>query len=280
MNQRLALGNAPDQRSASNNKAFALCPLCEGTQIACRYETLNIWRCRQCGLIFRNPQPHDDDLSRLYSNSYSGESIATGTTQMEMAGTSISLARSYVRSLSRTLELKGKQILDFGAGLGTMSMALRELGAQVIAVEPFGWRECEKAGIRSYRSLSELPRTARFDLVVAIQVVEHLPLPWVTLKELGDLLKPGGWLHLGTPNSNGLNARVCRRRWREFLKPTHLMFFNPDTLERTLEKAGFERLVRLKALIRYSDNPAKRVFHTTLQLLALGGELRYLAQKS
>lgn len=265
----------PDQRSAA--KVFALCPLCGGARIACYYETLNVWKCRQCGLIFRNPQPHDDDLSALYRDSYRDESIATGAT--EMAGTTPSLARCYLRSLSRTFALKGKQVLDFGAGLGTMSMALNELGAHVTAVEPFAWRECEKAGIRTYRSLSELPRTARFDFVVAIQVVEHLPLPWETLRELRDLLKPRGWLFLATPNSSGLNARIRRDRWREIVKPTHLILFTPRTLERTLEKAGFERAIRLKGLMRYSDSPAKRILHSTLQLLALDGELRYLAQR-
>lgn len=99
------------------------------------------------------------------------------------------------------------------------------------------------------------------------------------LGELGGLLNPGGWLYLATLNAEGLNARVAGAHWREILKPEHLIFFTPTTLEHTLDKAGFDRCLRLKWFVRHSNNPAKLILHFLLQLSGLEGELRYLAQR-
>ena len=255
----------------------SFCPLCRSVSIQSLYEAVRVWNCLKCGLSFRNPQPNNDELADLYLQSYDAANISAGTTRM--AGTTLSLARRYVRCLSKTQELRGKAVLDFGAGLGTMSIALMEYGAEVVAVEPFARHECEKVGIKTYRSLGDLPEGSRFDAIVAVDVVEHLHLPWVTLKELRALLSPTGWLYVATLNANGLNARISGARWREIVKPTHLIFFNQRTLEHTLKEAGFQHFFRLKWFIRYSNNPAIILLHWLLQHTGLDGELKYLAQK-
>ena len=110
-------------------------------------------------------------------------------------------------------------------------------------------------------------------------MAEHLAGPWDILRELGGLLNPNGWLYVSTLNATGLNARVAGAHWREILKPEHLIFFTPKTLEYTLDKADFDRCLRLKWFIRYSNNPAKVILNFLLQLSGLEGELRYLAQR-
>jgi 2-polyprenyl-3-methyl-5-hydroxy-6-metoxy-1,4-benzoquinol methylase len=198
-----------------------------------------------------------------------------------MAGTTIDLARYYVHCLSKAVELKSKMVLDFGAGLGTMSRALIESGANVVAIEPFASEACEQAGIKTYTSIAEIPaRHPPFDVVVAIDVIEHLRRPWETLAQLCELLKPKGWLCVKTLNTCGLNARLTRDRWREMTKPDHLIFFTPETLERIFNKAGFSQCVRLKWYTRHSQSVLRRGAHILIEAMNLDGELRYLAQRN
>lgn len=85
----------------------------------------------------------------------------------------------------------------------------------------------------------------------------------------------GGWIYVATGNPVGLNAK--KGRWREARKQGHLLFPHPRTMERILRGAGFQRIRRLRWLIRFKRNPVKVGVHYLMQLLGLDGELRYLA---
>lgn|SRR5487761_1027760 len=257
---------------------FKNCPLCGTPDIHTHFAEVKVWKCDQCGLIFRNPQPDSAELGELYQLHYTQSNIAAGKT--EMAGTTFELARRYADCLWNEIGLTAKKVLEFGAGLGSFSTAFRERGADVIAVEPYAYDECRKAGIITYRSLEEVPTSLRFDAIVTVDVAEHLVRPWDTFGRLRELLNPGGWLYVSTLTANGLNARLTGKRWREVIKPTHLVFFTPKTLEHTLQAAGFEHYRRLKWYVRYSNNPIRRVEQFLLQASKLDGELRYLAQRS
>jgi SAM-dependent methyltransferase len=91
----------------------------------------------------------------------------------------------------------------------------------------------------------------RFDLVVSMDVIEHLPeaalLPWVN--ELHRVLAPGGLLFLTTPNyaSKGLVVieqtalELVARRHGFSRKELHPSKFTPSRLDRLLADAGFAR---------------------------------------
>lgn len=90
----------------------------------------------------------------------------------------------------------------------------------------------------------------RFDLVVSMDVVEHLtdPLPWV--RELFRVLKPDGMLFLTTPNyaSKGLVAiertalELVARTQGFSRKALHPSKLTPKTLRDLLDGAGFRRI--------------------------------------
>jgi SAM-dependent methyltransferase len=90
----------------------------------------------------------------------------------------------------------------------------------------------------------------RFDLVVSMDVVEHLadPLPW--LSELFRVTKPGGMLFLTTPNyaSRGLvaienTALELVARMQGFSRKTlHPSKLTPASLRGLLEASGWERI--------------------------------------
>lgn len=158
-----------------------------------------------------------------------------------------------------------------------MLAALRDRGAQVLAVEPYGHGELEDRGIQTFRSLQELPQGRRFDGILSIDVVEHLEAPWRTIEDLHQRLENKGWLYLATPNAESLGARAMGNRWSQALNPGHLQLFTPEGLTHMLRRCGFMDMRRLRWLVPYRVGPARHLLQLLLQLLGVDGELRYLA---
>lgn len=68
-----------------------------------------------------------------------------------------------------------------------------------------------------------------FDVVLALDVIEHLVDPAAALRELAARLAPGGLLVLTTPRWDSLAARLFRGRWRAIF-PAHLFYFTARSL--------------------------------------------------
>ena len=58
------------------------------------------------------------------------------------------------------------------------------------------------------------------------------------LAEARRLLRPGGLVHVITPNASGLQAKVLGRRWYHYKPREHLFYFTPATLRAATERAG------------------------------------------
>jgi SAM-dependent methyltransferase len=90
--------------------------------------------------------------------------------------------------------------------------------------------------------------TGEYDLIVAADVIEHLPRPAQTLQEARSLLRPGGQLLLSVPNFAHWYPRIrvllgaFGYDRRGILDDTHLRFFTRRTLRRTVRRAGFDIL--------------------------------------
>ncbi len=252
------------------------CPYCNSRDIYTVWPETNWDKCRSCSLFFRNPMPTKEELDILYNQSWTNPEDSTS----ETGGTDEYLAGVYANKLAKSLKLnnfKGLRILDYGAGRGAMLNALRNLGADVCGVDPYGVEYLKNLGFEAYRDLSELNNS--YNGIVMIDVFEHLPKPWLTIKDLYNLLLKDGWIYICTGNPLGLNARISGGNWREAKKPGHLFWPTPRLMVQLLKDIGFKKVYRLKWLVRYSNNPFKRTIHFFTQLIGLDGALRYLAYK-
>ena len=147
-------------------------------------------------------------------------------------------------------------ILEIGCGAGYMSHLMSTLGHKVTGVDASTtgienaktqYPGCRfiKADIRDF-PFDEVGGS--FDVVLSMEVIEHLIYPSELMRIAGKCLKPKGRLILSTPYHGYLKNLIMSLsgRWdRHFdVHNTrgHLRFFSKKTLKAMLEKEGFENI--------------------------------------
>ena len=117
--------------------------------------------------------------------------------------------RKFNRNPRSLASLGGLRILDIGCGAGLLSEPLARLGAQVIGIDP---SESNIAAAKAhaarssllidYRatSIEEMGHLERFDIVLAMEVVEHVTDVGVFLERCAALMKPSGMMVVSTLN--------------------------------------------------------------------------------
>ncbi|QLG87800.1 class I SAM-dependent methyltransferase [Chitinibacter bivalviorum] len=93
----------------------------------------------------------------------------------------------------------------------------------------------------------DLQALGQFDLILCLDVLEHLRDPWQMLRKLKQQLTPQGRIIVSVPNIRHhsiLLPLLFRGQWRYqaagILDQTHLRFFTQESAQQLLEQAGFQ----------------------------------------
>ncbi len=149
--------------------------------------------------------------------------------------------------------LLGKSALDVGCGAGLLCEPLARLGASVTGVDAAAENiatakaHAAQSGLSiDYRS-GELAaqKLGRFDLVSAMEVIEHVTDPAAFVAELAARLKPEGLMILSTPNRTAASKLLlveAAERLGQVPLGTHDWdkFLKPEELTALLAEAGLE----------------------------------------
>jgi SAM-dependent methyltransferase len=133
--------------------------------------------------------------------------------------------------------------LDFGCGSGGLVRYARSQGVGSVGFEEGSIANLVKSTGIPVLGSADLPGHAGgFDVVTAIEVVEHLTDPMETLRQIRRLLKPGGLFFYTTGNARRYRNRLLERSY--CVPEIHVGFFEPSTMTTALLNAGFRPELR------------------------------------
>jgi len=153
--------------------------------------------------------------------------------------------RKFERSAKSLNCLTGLRILDIGCGAGLLCEPLTRLGAQVVGVDPSASNiaaarlHAERGHLSiDYRcaTIEEMDARERFDIVLAMEVVEHVDDIRMFLGRCSAMLKPGGLMLVSTINRNWKSFALAivgaeyvlrwlprgTHQWEKFVTPDEL----------------------------------------------------------
>jgi SAM-dependent methyltransferase len=213
-------------------------------------DEFQIVQCVACGLRYLNPRPDVSELDVIYPPNYHAYNIRPPASEARRLPAVTRLrhrlySRRYHRALRYLDGLPSIELLDVGCGDGWQldRYRLAAPGRIVTYGVDFKPEVCEVA--RSYGHVvfcarfEDVELTERFDLANASHVIEHVADPAAFVKKVWEVLRPGGVFVVETPNIDTLDWKWFRRYWGAYHIPRHWTFYDPASLRRLGESAGF-----------------------------------------
>lgn len=164
------------------------------------------------------------------------------------------ITAEFARDRKSLRPFEGLRLLDIGCGGGLISEPMARLGAAVTGADAAAENievarlHAEQSGLAiDYRAVtaeSLLAEGAQFDVVLALEIVEHVADPQQFLTTCARLLRPGGVLIASTLNRTpqSFAAAIIGAEWvmRWLPRGTHQWsrFIRPDELAGMFEAAG------------------------------------------
>ncbi len=240
-----------------NLEKVCICPICGGHRLQNKFKVLHVTGdlqhdcglelgftgatvvcCRECSFLFKLQQPPATYLYQHYAGS--GEAYLSSLAE-EYSG--IREDFNEARKLLIERFPRGGTILDIGCASAFFLESLGEnwgrYGIELFHLAAERARRRPGITVHECELLSARFAEKSFDVVCSFDVLEHLSDPMPIFREARRILKPGGWLLLGTGDSSSLTARLAGSRWTYVCIPEHLSFFNPNSLRKGLSTAGF-----------------------------------------
>jgi SAM-dependent methyltransferase len=154
--------------------------------------------------------------------------------------------RILLSCIRRYLSLdESRSVLDVGCAYGFFLDEARKAGFHVhgldLSESAIKWMEknlCIKGTVGPSTDAPEGP----FDLITAIEVIEHIHDPHSFLVDLHTRLKTGGILLIHTGANDTLTTKLLGRQWWYLNPPDHRSIFSRPALRKLVLQSGFEIL--------------------------------------
>jgi len=183
-----------------------------------------------------------DRLSQIYPSSYySFHPTPRGTVYRVKDW----LDRRWFRRIAAGIPGTTLAALDIGGGNGQQSSTLRAADPRIQRTVIVDFDEQAESAARALGHeyvrgrIEESAVVGNFDLILLLNLIEHVHDPLAVLCKARSLLTPDGRLVIKTPNYHSLDARLFRRRnWGGYHCPRHWVLFSRDSFQRLAERAG------------------------------------------
>lgn len=195
-----------------------------------------IVKCKNCGLIYVNPQIDREEIIEGYSS-------ADESTYVNEKDSRIETFKKCLEEIEKYQKTPGT-LLDVGCAAGLFLEVASKKGWKVDGVEPNRWL-ADWGNKNLGLNIKSAPfeecgfKDGSYDVVTFWDVLEHLADPKKSLIESARILRRGGYLVINYPDIGSWLARLFGKKWW-FILSVHLYYFTPVTIRRILEESGYE----------------------------------------
>ncbi len=257
-------------QSADSNFHLINCPVCNATehkqlfsimhkqsnvlkllQIQDQDRPAAIVQCFECSHQYMTPVISDELMTRYYSIINSEFYDTSNAVPININKQEYDDYTADISALKKT----GK-VLEIGCGNGFLLKRLEAEGYDCYGVEPspIAWDHAKnKLGLKvenCFLSASSYYRQ-QFDIVILIDVVEHIADMDTFMKEVCSVMNEDGLIFIGTGNIGSLNARIAGPDWGYFVSWEHLSFFNEKSMQFLMDKHGFQQVLIHKTSLQH-----------------------------
>jgi SAM-dependent methyltransferase len=237
----------------SSKRSDIPCPACESTKTKPAFDKWGFHYvvCDHCATLYQSPRPPQGDFSRFYQDSPSSLYWAKTFFPTVAEARREKLFRPKVQEIANLCErnhFTPHVIADIGAGYGLLLQEWRRCfpETQAIAVEP----NPDMAAICRSKDIEVLECFAeeagalygKVDLVVGLEVIEHVHDPLVFVASLSKLLKTGGRILLTGLTIDGFDIQVLWEKSKSISPPHHINFMSIKGFELLFARAGFKNI--------------------------------------
>lgn len=238
----------------SRENVFAIrrvpCPVCGAKRGTGKFYDIDAYRVYECfcGHWYLGNRLPEEEMLKMYASDeyFRGGAEASGG-YVSYEGQELALRLTF-RRMVKVLEKRkalGGRLLEIGCGYGYFLREARDKFDYVAGTE-FSAEAARKAAAHAdaiyHGGLKEAAEKCEknfFDMVVAIEVLEHVYDPLDFLCSARELLRRGGFIVISVPNAGSLYRTVMGKRWPSWKLPEHVSHFTKKSLFKLLRRAGY-----------------------------------------
>ena len=221
-----------------------LCPACgQATVHKFLYNKngCDILRCNACGLGRAEAKAFDP--TAYYTVGYFSGRLSDG--YADYLGAEQVLRQEFARTADFVhLSCPSGKLLEIGCAYGFfLNEAMRYFEVSGIELSDDAATHCRQAGLNVVSGEADetnLKRFGNMDVIVMLDVIEHLRDPYGTLSACAKKLNPGGIIVLTTGDFGSSLARLTGAKWRLMTPPQHQWFFTAESIRRWSAHLGMK----------------------------------------
>jgi hypothetical protein len=258
------------------------CPVCAGASAVLhgannihpeKPYTFDFRVCIYCAHGWIDPMPSQALLSYLYGR---GSHSVIGVGWADQEPLKLTIPERLVERLE-LCDAGGRKYFELGVGKGKLYQKFADRGWNCTGVEPGAWG----SGLENiYPDIDLVPASLAADLLVALDVLEHVADPCLILRKLRKVAAPGATLYGAMPNTQSFRARLQKGRWRMVRPLGHVHYWSRKSITLATQSAGF-RLNWMKTSDLSDPQKIKtprELCFEIVQALGLGDQCIFLAR--
>ena len=243
-----------------------VCPVCTSSNTVLLNQVFDVelhtssdkfdyWNCEACDAIFIHPFPIDR-LSEIYPDSY--YSMA-GPSESILERVKSKLDQRFLSKILATIPGSSLSVLDVGGGSGWMLNLARAADPRVQYTAVVDLNEKSRSFAEAdghvfhCSRVEDLESDSSFDLILVLNVIEHVANPANVFKNLAGLLTMDGKVVIKTPNTRTLDRYIFQNSyWGGYHCPRHWVLFNKENLPLAVKGSGLRA-----SQIRYTQGASQ-----------------------